>query len=129
MFGYELSGCGFEFRCSHLNFIYRGSFELGIPWHSCDSKVWIYSETCTWHGKNMQLKNNSFKTVQHNKCIVSTKLIKMSQFISTLEGRKRVVEYAILPGNSISNIHPSHHSPPRPPSLQLPPPNGENLKN
>ena len=38
--------------------------------------------------------------VQHNKCIVFSKLI-MSQFPSALEGRKRVVGYAILPGNSI----------------------------
>ena len=41
-----------------------------------------------------------YEKVQHNKCIVFSKLI-MSQFPSALEGRKRVVEYAILPGNPI----------------------------
>ena len=103
MFVYELSVCGFEFRCSHLNFRYRVCFEQGVPWHSGNSRVWIYYKTCTWHDKNMQLKNNSlwhkenpkarlktesnftiYETVQYNKCIVCTKLI-MSQFLSTLE--------------------------------------------
>ena len=28
----------------------------------------------------------------------------MSQFLSTLEGRKRVVGYSLLPGNSISHV-------------------------
>ena len=31
MFVYELSGCGFEFRCSHLNFRFRACFEQGVP--------------------------------------------------------------------------------------------------
>ena len=31
VFAYELSGCGFESRCSHLNFRYRASFEQGVP--------------------------------------------------------------------------------------------------
>ena len=34
MFVYELSGCGFESRCSHLNFRYRACFKQGDPWHS-----------------------------------------------------------------------------------------------
>ena len=34
MFVYELSGCGFEFRCCHLNFRYRACFEQRVPWHS-----------------------------------------------------------------------------------------------
>ena len=27
----ELSGCGFEPRCSHLNFRYRACFQQGVP--------------------------------------------------------------------------------------------------
>ena len=55
MFIYELSGSGFESSCSHLNFRYRACFEQGDPWHSCNYIVWIHSETCSWHDKNMQL--------------------------------------------------------------------------
>ena len=115
---YELSGCGFESRCSHLNSRYRACFEQGVPWHSGNSKVWIYYETCMWHhDKNIKLKNNSlwhrgnpktrlktesnftiYETVQHNKCIVYTKLIK-SQFLSTFFSF-----YALLPGNSIPHV-------------------------
>ena len=28
---YELSGCGFESSCSHLNFRFRACFEQGVP--------------------------------------------------------------------------------------------------
>ena len=34
VFVYELSGCGFETRCCHLNFRYGTCFEHGVPWHS-----------------------------------------------------------------------------------------------
>ena len=54
VFVYELSGCGFESRCSHLNFRFRACFEQGVPWHSGKYKVWIHSETRTWHDKNIQ---------------------------------------------------------------------------
>ena len=30
-FVYELSGCGFESSCSHLNFRFRACFEQGVP--------------------------------------------------------------------------------------------------
>ena len=30
----ELSGCGFESICSHLNFRFRDRLEQGVPWHS-----------------------------------------------------------------------------------------------
>ena len=29
----EVSGCGFESRCCHLNFRYDACFEQGVPWH------------------------------------------------------------------------------------------------
>ena len=50
----ELSGCGFESSCSHLNFRFRTCFEQGVPWHSGNYRVWFHSETCTWHDKNIQ---------------------------------------------------------------------------
>ena len=40
----ELSGCGFESRCSHLNFRFRVCFEQG---HLGNYRVWIHSETRT----------------------------------------------------------------------------------
>ena len=51
---YKLSGCGFEFRWSHLNFIYRACFEQGVHWHSGNSRLWIHSKTRMWHDKNTQ---------------------------------------------------------------------------
>ena len=56
VFVYELNGCGFESRCSYLNFRYRACFEQGVPWHSGNYRVRSHSETCTWHGKNKQTK-------------------------------------------------------------------------
>ena len=53
-FIYELSGCGFESRCSHLNFRYCTCFEQGVPWHSGKYRVWIHSEMRTWHEKKIQ---------------------------------------------------------------------------
>ena len=34
VFVYILSGCGFEFRCSHLTSRYCACFEQGVPWNS-----------------------------------------------------------------------------------------------
>ena len=34
VFVYELSGCGFESGCCHLNFRYGTCFEQGVPWYS-----------------------------------------------------------------------------------------------
>ena len=44
MFVYEISGCGFDSRCSHLTGIFRYRPCLGqvVPWHS--GKVWIHSK-------------------------------------------------------------------------------------
>ena len=47
MFVYELSGCGFESCCCHLNFRYQADFEQGVPWHSDNYKVSIHSEIHT----------------------------------------------------------------------------------
>ena len=48
VFVYELSGCGFESSCSHLNFKFRVCFEQGVSWHWGNYSVWIHSETRTW---------------------------------------------------------------------------------
>ena len=67
VFVYELSGSGFESSCCHLNFRYGVCFERGVPWHSSKYRVWIHSETSTWHSKNIQslyrVNNFSFITV------------------------------------------------------------------
>ena len=34
MFVYEVSACGFESRCSHLNFRFCACFEERVPWYS-----------------------------------------------------------------------------------------------
>ena len=54
VFVYELSGCGFESSCSHLNFRFRTSFEQGVPWNSGNSRVWIHSKARTWSDENLQ---------------------------------------------------------------------------
>ena len=60
MFIYELSGCGFESSCSHLDFGFSACFEQEVPWHSGSYRVWIHSETRTWLDKNIQSVNEYF---------------------------------------------------------------------
>ena len=54
VFVYELSGFGFGSCCRHLNFRYRACCEQGVPWHSGNHRVRIYSETYTLYDKNIQ---------------------------------------------------------------------------
>ena len=54
VFLYELSGSGFESSCSHLNFRFHVCFKQGVPSHPGNYRVWIHSETCTWHDQNIQ---------------------------------------------------------------------------
>ena len=49
-----MSVCGFESSCSNLNFRFRACFEQGVSWHLGNYRVWIHSETRTWHHKNIQ---------------------------------------------------------------------------
>ena len=51
---YELSVCEFKSSCSHLNFRFHSCFKQGASWHSGNYRVWIHSETCMWHDKNIQ---------------------------------------------------------------------------
>ena len=54
LFVYELSDCGFESRCNHLNLRYRACFEQGAPWHSRNYRVQIHSKMRMRHDKNAQ---------------------------------------------------------------------------
>ena len=54
MFVYELSGCGLESCCSHLNFRSQPCFEQVLLWHSSNYRVSIHSETRSWHDNNIQ---------------------------------------------------------------------------
>ena len=54
LFVYKISSSGFESSCSHLNFRFRACFKQGVPWYSGNYRVWIHSETRTWHDKNIQ---------------------------------------------------------------------------
>ena len=62
-----------------------------------------------WHRVNdktrLKTENNFtiYPAVQHSKCAMHSKLI-MSQFLSTLEVRKKVFGCALLPGNLILQI-------------------------
>ena len=62
VFVYELNGCGFESRCSHLNFRYGTCFKQGVSWHSGKHKVWIHSQTRTRNDKNIHSKSWMFLT-------------------------------------------------------------------
>ena len=59
VFVYDLRGCGFESRCSPLNFRFRTCFEQGVSWHLWNYGVWIHFETRTWHDKNIQSPSSS----------------------------------------------------------------------
>ena len=54
VFIYKRSGCEFESRYCHANFRYCACFKQEVPWHSGNYRVWIHSETRTWHDNNMQ---------------------------------------------------------------------------
>ena len=54
MFVYDLTGCGLESSCGHLNCKFRACFEQGVPEHSGNYRVWVHSETRAWHDRNIQ---------------------------------------------------------------------------
>ena len=67
VFVYELSDCGFESSSSHIVFRFRACFEQEVPWHSGNHRVWIHSETRTWHDKNIQSYSSIFSTLLEEK--------------------------------------------------------------
>ena len=48
MFIYKLSYSGFKSSYCHLIFRFCAYFKGGVPWHSCNYRVCIHSETRTW---------------------------------------------------------------------------------
>ena len=54
VFIYELSGCGFDSRCSHVNFRSYARFEQRLPWHWSNYRMWIHPETRRWHDNKIQ---------------------------------------------------------------------------
>ena len=60
VFVYELSGSGLESSSSHFSFRFRACFEQGVPYiqTTIECGLWIHSETCTWHDKNIQSRFN-----------------------------------------------------------------------
>ena len=63
IFIYELCCCGFVFSCIHVNFRFQPCFKEGFPWHSSNCRVWIHSETRTWHDKNIH-SNAPYRYIQ-----------------------------------------------------------------
>ena len=74
MFVYELSGSGFEYSCSLLNFKFRACFEQEVPWHSGNYRVWIHSQTRTWHDKNIQSYTRCVWEASRRPCYKNSKL-------------------------------------------------------
>ena len=70
VFIYEQSGCGFESRCSHLNFRFCACFKQGVLWHSGNYRLWIHSEMRTWHDKTYSQMHRTRKYSQHSAVIL-----------------------------------------------------------
>ena len=87
VFVYELSGCGFESRCSRLHLRYSACFEQRVSRHSDKYIVWNHSETRTWHDKSIR-------------CFVQASDIEPEQTAPFSKGkkfeRKRIVVSVIL---------------------------------
>ena len=54
MFVYELSGCEFKSRCCDLNFRCGACFNKEFLDIKANYRVWIHSETRTWHDNNIK---------------------------------------------------------------------------
>ena len=81
VFIYELSGCEFESSCSHLkNFRFCTCFEQGVPWHS-GYGVWIHSDTCMWHDKNIQLDYTWYKKIENFQALKKKPAVSLAKFI------------------------------------------------
>ena len=56
VFNYKLSCCGFQSSSTHLPSRFCTSSKQEFSWHSGNYRVWIHSETRTWHDTNIQSK-------------------------------------------------------------------------
>ena len=81
VFNYELSGCGFKPSSSHLNFRFLTCFEQGVSWHSGNYRLWIHSETRTWHDQNIESLGGHIQNISKT---VFPKLIFYKRFINEL---------------------------------------------
>ena len=84
----KLSGSGFDSSCSHLKFRFRTSFKKGVPWHSSSYRVWIHSDTRTWHDKNIQ--SNAL-----NRKVLRTQLKHLASLTKSLSGRLRTKWFCV----------------------------------
>ena len=82
MFVYELSGCGFESRCSHINLKFCAYFEQGVPWHSGNYRVWIHSKTRTWRVRPYSQMHGTYKYSQHSSIIKESYLASLAKWLS-----------------------------------------------
>ena len=57
---WPLSGCGFESRCCHLNFRASTSSKESLDIQA-NYRVWIHSETRTWHDNDIQSSTYCFR--------------------------------------------------------------------
>ena len=103
VFVYELSGSGFESSCSHLNFRFHACFDQGVPWHSGNYRVWIHSETCMWHAKNIQLNVGWF--VRHKSRVAFLHALNSTicSNLSLLENTKKEFIWVLMTYNIITN--------------------------
>ena len=93
VFLHELSGCGFAFRCNHLNFRFQAYFEQGVPWHSGNywvwNQMWSHYETRTWLGKNID-SNGPYREV------LITQLNHLASLVKPLNNRLPVKWLMVL---------------------------------
>ena len=94
VFVYELSDCGFESRCCHLNFRYCAFFKQGVPWDSRHYRGYFHSETRTWHDNNIKSTLGSQKWFLIQKISQSWLAVKNVSFkvvnLDTLSKYRRV---------------------------------------
>ena len=62
---YQISGCGFEFSCSHLNFRFCASFEQLFPWHSGSYRLdSLWQTYVTWQEHIVKM-DRTYKYLRH----------------------------------------------------------------
>ena len=82
--------------------------EQGVPWHSGNYRVWIYSKTRTWHNKNIQsvasLLQKSLKNINIiNQYQKLEKKYKYTPKIKKNKSRKKIIEKNWKPSQIIQN--------------------------
>ena len=65
VFIYKLSGCGFKSHCCHLTLDVVPASSKEFLDIQANYRVWIHSETCTWHDNNRQHSDCCLKLQKH----------------------------------------------------------------